>query len=143
MCLPVHLAACKKFLMIAGSTYTSRMWCILEIFVFLAAVNDPTRLECIPLSKAQDSIAGAEGLTEKEIADDEFLQMFRKFTVADCQCFSKDTRDKLLSIIEAGCGTLDDFDALIRAMQITFTTAEAVSPRSTLGGIARQASLRR
>ena len=35
MCLPVHLAACKKFVMIVGSTYASRIWCIMEIFVFL------------------------------------------------------------------------------------------------------------
>ena len=28
-------------------------------------------------------------------------------------------RDKLLTIIEAGCGTLDDFDAYVRALDIS------------------------
>ena len=39
--------------------------------------------------------------------------MFRTFTVRNCKCQSNDVRDKLLSIIEAGCGTLDNFDALV------------------------------
>lgn len=44
--------------------------------------------------------------------------MFRSFTVGACKCYSNEVRDKLLTIIEAGCGTLDDFDALVRAIDI-------------------------
>jgi len=159
MCLPVHLAACKKFVMIVGSTYASRIWCIMEIFVFLAAVNDMSRLECIPIAfppatsgndrklngqtkassvpaaPATDAASKAE-VAGEATAESDVLQTFRRFTVGECQCFSQDEKDKLLTIIEAGCGTLDDFDALIRAMQITFTKAEDVSTRSKLGGIA-------
>ena len=49
MCLPVHLAACNTVLVVAGPTYLERMWCVLEIFVLIAAVDDMSRLECIPL----------------------------------------------------------------------------------------------
>ena len=128
MCLPVHLAACKKFLMIAGSTYTSRIWCIMEIFVFLAAVNDMSRLECIPLRDTPENVemkVVEEGVKEKAILD-----FFRSFTINECKCHSRDTRDKLLSIIEAGCGTLDDFDDLIRGIELRFFDKDA-SPRST------------
>merc|ERR1719506_2356403 len=85
MCLPVHLAACKKFLMIAGPTYTSRMWCIMEIFVFLAAVNDMSRLECIPL-QAPPEHSGAPSEEGKEApADQAILGLFRMFTISKCQ----------------------------------------------------------
>ena len=133
MCLPVHLAACKKFLMIAGSTYTSRIWCILEIFVFLAAVNDISRLECIPLQVTPENVETKvvdEGVKEKAILDS-----FRAFTINECKCYSSDTRDKLLSIIEAGCGTLDDFDDLVHGIELRFFDKNA-SPRSTVSRMA-------
>ena len=34
-CLPVFLAGCQKLLIVAGPTYTSRLWCVMEIFTFL------------------------------------------------------------------------------------------------------------
>jgi len=33
-CLPVFLAACAGMLIIAGPTYTSRLWCCVELFVY-------------------------------------------------------------------------------------------------------------
>jgi len=135
MCLPVHLAACKKFVMMVGPTYTSRMWCVMEIFVFLAAVNDMSRLECIPIFEgSHDTQAGG-----KQAAQEAVLEVFREFTVSECKCFSSDTRDKLLSIIEAGIGTLDDFDALIRDIQFSFSPAK---PRESGPKKTRRESLR-
>merc|ERR1719171_1553715 len=49
MCLPVHLTACKKVLMLVGPTYLTRLWCVMEIFVLIAAVNDTGRIQCIPV----------------------------------------------------------------------------------------------
>ena len=43
MCLPVRLAACKKVLMLIGQSYLTRLWCIMEIVVLIAAVNDMTQ----------------------------------------------------------------------------------------------------
>ena len=73
MCLPVHLAACKKLLVLAGTTYISRMWCAMEIFVFIAAVNDMSRLECVALVSEQDEATAVK-------------DTFRSFTVDNCQC---------------------------------------------------------
>ena len=47
-------------------------------------------------------------------------KLFRAFTVGACKSDSNDVRDKLLTIIEAGCGTLDNFDAFVRTYEITF-----------------------
>ena len=34
-CLPVFLAGCKTLLVVAGPTYCSRLWCIMELFTFV------------------------------------------------------------------------------------------------------------
>jgi len=34
-CLPVFLAGCKALLVLAGPTYASRLWCVMEIFVYI------------------------------------------------------------------------------------------------------------
>ena len=59
MCLPVHLAACRKLLILAGPTYTTRMWCVLELFVFLVAVNDLSRIEGVAIQAEPESRTAA------------------------------------------------------------------------------------
>ena len=39
--LPCYLAGCNQLLIIAGQTYTQRLWCVMEIFTF-------ARSECLP-----------------------------------------------------------------------------------------------
>jgi len=48
-CLPVFLAGCNKLLIMAGHTYLSRLWCVVEVFVFLAMGGSPADLELIVL----------------------------------------------------------------------------------------------
>jgi len=68
---------------------------------------------------------GAEAAEEDEkTAQDNVLEMFRAFTVDHCACFSSDVRDKLLCIIEAGCGKLENFDALVRATEVHFSSED-------------------
>jgi hypothetical protein len=113
MCLPVHLSTCKQIIMLVGPSYLSRLWCIVEIFLFSAAVNDMTRVECIALEDSTENASKAK-------AEEDVRASFRSFTVNKCQCHGKGTRDKLLSIIEAGCGTLESFETLIRNFNLSF-----------------------
>ena len=34
-CLPVFLAGCQTLLVVAGSNYCSRLWCVMELFTFV------------------------------------------------------------------------------------------------------------
>jgi hypothetical protein len=34
-CLPVFLAGCQTLLVVAGKTYCSRLWCVMELFAFV------------------------------------------------------------------------------------------------------------
>jgi len=44
-CLPVFLAGCQKLLILCGKTYLQRLWCLVEIMVFLEMGGDPSNLE--------------------------------------------------------------------------------------------------
>ena len=33
-CLPVFLAGCQTLLVVAGTSYCSRLWCVMELFTF-------------------------------------------------------------------------------------------------------------
>ena len=102
-------------MILAGETFVTRMWCVMEIFVFLAAVDDVSRLEIIVLGDDPKTIKHA----------------FQKLAVTTCECRNSDTRDKLLSIIEVGCGCPEDFDALIRDAPL-FTEEDSLLGHSTL-----------
>ena len=32
--LPIFVAGCNHFVVLAGATYTTRLWCLLEVFCF-------------------------------------------------------------------------------------------------------------
>ena len=53
-CLPVFLAGCDKLLILAGPTYTERLWCVLEIFVFLRMGGTLDRVVVVPIDMASE-----------------------------------------------------------------------------------------
>jgi hypothetical protein len=122
MCLPVHLAACKKVLILVGPTYLTRLWCIMEIFVLIAAVNDMTRLQSIALKESTENSPPNDSQVH---AEEQVLRSLRSFSVSECNCYGSATRDKLLCIIEAGCGTLDGFNTLVRDIQLSFSASSS------------------
>ena len=40
-CLPVFLAGCQTLLVVAGPTYCSRLWCVMELFTFARSERLP------------------------------------------------------------------------------------------------------
>ena len=53
-CLPVYLSGCRQLLVLAGPTYVTRLWCVLEIFTFLRMGGDLDRVTFIPLGDVED-----------------------------------------------------------------------------------------
>ena len=41
-CLPVFLAGCQTLLVVAGATYCSRLWCVMELFTFARSERLPS-----------------------------------------------------------------------------------------------------
>jgi len=48
-CLPINLSGCRQLLIVAGPTYTSRLWCIMEIFVYVGMGRTLEHITVIPL----------------------------------------------------------------------------------------------
>ena len=102
-CLPVFLSGCQILLIVAGPTYCSRLWCVMEIFTLLRMGGRPERIE-VNMIMHKDP---AEAKTELK-------KQFSEFDAAKAQCFKQEDRQKLLAVIEAGFGNFDEFNTGVR-----------------------------
>jgi hypothetical protein len=49
--LPVHMAGCKKLVIIAGATYSSRLWTLLELYVWVSMGKEASHVRCFLIDK--------------------------------------------------------------------------------------------
>ena len=122
MCLPVFLAGCKQLYLFCGPTFLERLWCLLEIFVYLemgGRVDDVT----LVLAPPDDAY---------------FEERFARFDVSHATCFDPVERDRLLATIEAGFGGLDQFNASLKNVVADLRKRAADTPR----GLERSFSVR-
>eukprot|EP00746_Dinoflagellata_sp_MGD_P147978 gnl/MRDRNA2_/MRDRNA2_80263_c1_seq1.p1 gnl/MRDRNA2_/MRDRNA2_80263_c1~~gnl/MRDRNA2_/MRDRNA2_80263_c1_seq1.p1 ORF type:complete len:270 (-),score=38.57 gnl/MRDRNA2_/MRDRNA2_80263_c1_seq1:451-1185(-) len=96
--LPIFLAGCSELLILAGSTYTSRLWCVMELFIFLRMGGSIDRITLIGIGDTSQN----------------GRNLFKKFDAQQAQCFLAEDRDHLLAIIESGFGSLSLFSDLVR-----------------------------
>ena len=103
MCLPVFLSGCKQLLMMVGKTYMSRLWCVMEVFIYMRI-------------KGATSIGELSSqLTIKLLGEDatSISERIARFEAAKAQCRHDRDRQKLLAVIEASFGTTAPFDDLV------------------------------
>lgn len=96
--LPIFLAGCKKLLVVAGPSYTQRLWCVMELFTFVRMGGTRERIE-------QRRIDGAAGT-------------FESFDANRAQCFLHRDREKLLAVIESTFGDLHPFNQVVRGLLV-------------------------
>ena len=97
--LPVFLAGCKQLLVLAGPTYASRLWCVMEIFVFVRMGGNREDMVVRLLSGATD-----------------LAPALQKFDAGKAKTFDPTDREMLWAVIEAAFGTFDPFNKIVRAM---------------------------
>jgi hypothetical protein len=107
-CLPVYLSGCRALLVVAGSTYVRRLWCAIELFVFVSIHGISKGYEGVPLELRVLGQTAEERSCVRET--------FTNFDANDCQCFDPEDKERLLGIVEAGSGTMDRFNMQIRGM---------------------------
>lgn len=120
-CLPVWLAECQQLLMIAGSTYLTRLWCIMELFTFLESSGASHQVVLCPLS-ASDGVS--------------FSTLVQEFDASNATCFLQEDKDRLLSVVEEAFGSLDSFSERVRVL-----LSELNDPSSEIGCRCRTLSL--
>ena len=82
-----------------GETYASRLWCVMEMFVFLRMGGQRERMVIHLLH-----------------AGDDLPRMLAQFDAGKARCFLDGDRHKLWAVIEAAFGTFTPFNALVRAL---------------------------
>jgi len=92
-CLPVYLAACSWLLVLCGKTYLSRLWCVVEIFVF---VEMGGTLENLHVSLCGDA--------------SEIDGTVRNFSTKNARCFTAADTTRLQDVVQAThAGRIDKF----------------------------------
>eukprot|EP00398_MALV-I-01_sp_L67-1_P000845 gene845-870_t len=98
LCLPIFTAGCQPLLILAGKTYTSRLWCIIEVFVFLKMGGGIDRISVLPIN-----------MTEQDAK-----AMFENVDASTSDCHLENDRQKLLGIVEHGFGNFSEFNQILR-----------------------------
>ena len=93
--LPIFLLSSKIFVVLAGKTYTSRLWCVLEMFTFLRGGGSLDRIAVYPLD-----INSTEAITN--------------FDIRRADCTVKQDRHRMLAIVESSFSTFDEFNNACR-----------------------------
>ena len=69
--LPVALAGCRTLLVLAGESYLSRLWCLLEVFTWLQLGKPASRIVVVPLYKTAPPAAASSAVAA--MVQDDFL----------------------------------------------------------------------
>ena len=109
-CLPVFLAGCQQLLIVAGPTYCERLWCVMEIFVFLHMGGSLDRITIEIIAHPDTVETDARQLLTAQ---------FACFDAAKAQCYKVEDREKLLAVIEAAFGDFKEFNRSVRAVFAT------------------------
>jgi len=108
-CLPVFLAGCNRLVLFMGATYLRRLWCIIEIFIFLEMGGSINNIELVLLHTDADSDEEEAGVRELE-------RHIAEFAARDAGCLLQSDANLLLATIEQGFGGFPAFDAALRAV---------------------------
>eukprot|EP00929_Paragymnodinium_shiwhaense_P021778 TRINITY_DN14111_c0_g1_i2.p1 TRINITY_DN14111_c0_g1~~TRINITY_DN14111_c0_g1_i2.p1 ORF type:complete len:768 (-),score=67.45 TRINITY_DN14111_c0_g1_i2:292-2595(-) len=103
-CLPIFLAGCKTLLVLCGKTYTTRLWCCVELFVFMKMSEglDQEIHVCCTGTGADDV--------------EQVTSTWTNFDVRGCHCVKAEDKDHILECIEKDRGAATGFNAFIRGL---------------------------
>lgn len=107
-CLPVYLCGCKEMLVFCGTTYTSRLWCIMELFTHHHIGLADHKLTMIPVFRD-----GNEEEDRYSIAS-----AIRDFDVEESHCSNRRDGIKMIEIVYAAYGNNAVFNDVVRNMSV-------------------------
>jgi len=103
-CLPIFLSGCKRLVVFAGTTYLTRLWCVIELFTFVHMGGTLTNVQFIPVVRQGHEV---EDLKTIRAA-------FSSFDVRNCTCSLQKDKGRMLSIIQSIYGDLEEFNKAVR-----------------------------
>ena len=112
-CLPLFLSGCRKLVVLAGESYTSRLWCVMELFAFVHMGGELGDVEVLE--------AHAPGGAQR-VADS-----FANFDASNANCYDPQDKAHMLRVIEAAFGDMQSFNENIRPLMQGFTSKRRAS----------------
>lgn len=108
-CLPIFLAACNLLLVISGTTYTSRLWTCVELFVYvnMHTEGDVREVPIIVTLGADDSEHARVRKT------------WWTFDLRTCECNNEGDKTRILAVIERHPHGIDGFNTHVEAIAAT------------------------
>ena len=108
--LPLMVLGCKQLVVLAGPTYSSRLWAMIEVLVFLWSQQGRQHdVVVLPLlRRAQETAEGVRRRNEAAL-----LSSVRQVDLAAAACYCEEDRQWMLAAIESAFGTPDRFNTLL------------------------------
>jgi hypothetical protein len=103
--LPVFISGCKQLLVLAGPTYASRLWCVIELFVFV---------QLTPIVQDRMRVMSLTSKDKAEEVSKDFEQGLLKFDAGKAETFDPNDQERLMAVIEAAFGTFNPFNKIVR-----------------------------
>ena len=97
-CLPIFLAGCRKLLVLAGPSFPTRLWCAMEIFIFVHMGGKHENM-VVKLLDGDDS---------------QVIDNLKKFDARKAKCDRTLDQHTLWMIIESAYGDLLPFNRVVR-----------------------------
>mmetsp|Transcript_87147 Transcript_87147/g.211426 ORF Transcript_87147/g.211426 Transcript_87147/m.211426 type:complete len:561 (+) Transcript_87147:43-1725(+) len=105
-CLPIFLSGCRRLVVLCGTTYLSRLWCVIELFTFVKMGGRPEQIDFVPLPR------GGHANEDIEAAQQEV----QGFDARLCECFDSKDKENMMVIIHTAFGSLEAFNVAVRAI---------------------------
>jgi len=119
--LPVFVSGCKKLVILCGTTYVSRLWCIMEVFTYVHMGGALDSIEVVPVLR--------EGNEQDDL--DILNTAFEEFEAEQCTCDNELDKAKMLMIIHAAFGSIDGFNVAVHAILAKIGLREEESTSSS------------
>jgi hypothetical protein len=96
-CLPAYLMSCNDLLVLCGPTYATRLWCLMELYIFIA-MTARGRSSSLDLNEISRGIRRNSSLDLIELSANS-IEALMNFQVDNAQCSSQDDLLELHAII--------------------------------------------
>jgi len=104
------LSGCQRLLVLLGSTYCSRLWCVMEMFVYV-------------------QMRGKSGDVRVAALEAEaFDKVQASFNADHAECYLVQDRERMKAVIEAGFGDLAPFNRVARRILLHNVVSKAWEP---------------
>lgn len=105
-CLPIFLAGCQELVVLSGTTYLTRLWCILEVFAFVHMHGDVSKITYVPVLRSA-SVA---------LDTQDIKAAYRHFDARNSCCSKAEDKDRILTIIDTAFGGMGPFNSVVGAI---------------------------